>query len=160
MSKQYLYKILTPDLLDDKDIYSEKFKRINIECSPELDPFYNSKHKRWEWILLKDWVVEYDGKIYTVPAGFVTDGATIPRFLWPIFGTPTEVPRLYVALIHDYLYTIGPKEDPKANGETRKLADRLYRDFNIQLGVPKLRTNIEYRFIRWFGGKHWVVEDE
>ena len=160
MSKKYLYKILTPEQLDDATIYSDKFKRINTECAPELEPFYNSKHKKWEWILLKNWVVEYDGVVYTVPAGFVTDGATIPRWLWPMFGTPTDIPRLYVALLHDYLYTIGPTMDPNPRGPMRKQADQIYRDFNIQLGEPKVRTNVEYRFIRWFGGKHWVVEDE
>ena len=160
MTKKYLYKILTPEQLVDNEIYSEKFKRINTECAPKLDPFFNSKDKKWEWVLLEDWVVEYDGVIYTVPKGFVTDGATIPEFLWPIFGTPTDVPRLYVALLHDYLYTIGPVKDSDPKCKLRTKADQIYRDFNIQLGEPKWRTYVEYRFIRWFGGKHWVVEDE
>ena len=77
-----------------------------------------------------------------------------------MFGTPMDIPRLYVALLHDYLYTIGPTMDPNPRGLMRKQADELYKDFNIQLGEPKVRTNVEYRFIRWFGGKHWVVEDE
>lgn len=160
MTKKYLYKILTPEQLKDAEIYSDLFKKINTQCAPKLDPFFNSKHKRWEWVLLENWTVEYNGVTYVVPEGFVTDGATIPKFLWPIFGTPTDIPRLYVALLHDYLYTIGPKQDPNPRGQLRRQADRLYLDFNIQLGEPKTRTKIEYRFIRWFGGKHWVVEDE
>lgn len=160
MTKKYLYKILTPEQLKDAEIYSDLFKKINTQCAPKLDPFFNSKHKRWEWVLLENWTVEYNGVTYVVPEGFVTDGATIPKFLWPIFGTPTDIPRLYVALLHDYLYTIGPKQDPNPRGQLRQQADQLYLDFNIQLGEPKTRTKIEYRFIRWFGGKHWVVEDE
>lgn len=158
-SKNYLYKILTPDQLKDQTIYSDKFVEINTMLAPELDPIYNSTTKTWNWVLLKDWVVEYDGIVYVVPKGFVTDGATIPKWLWPIFGTPTDVPRLYVALLHDYLYTIGPRKDPNKRCKLRKQADRIYRDFNIQLGEPKCRTNVEYSFIRMFGGKHWVVED-
>ena len=159
MAKKYLYKILTPDQLIDEEIFSDKFKRINAILAPELEPIFNPKEKKTEWKLLKDWVVEYDGTIYTVPAGFITDGASIPEFLWPVFGTPTDIPRLYVALLHDYLYTIGPVEDPDPKCKLRKRADKIYRDFNIQLGEPKCRTCVEYRFIRWFGGKHWVVEN-
>ena len=32
--------------------------------------------------------VAADGRTIIVPKGFETDGATIPRFLWPIYGHP------------------------------------------------------------------------
>ena len=158
--KRFSFWILTPEELNDKTIDIETLKKINADCVPELEPFYNTKRKRWEWRLKKDWEVKYNDKTYIVPAGFCSDGATIPRWLWPIFGTPIEIPRLYVAIIHDFLYTMGPKQNPHPGCSLRKHADRVYRDFNIQLGEPKLRTRIEYRFIRWFGGSHWVVADE
>jgi len=44
---------------------------------------------------------------YTVPAGFVTDGATVPRFLWPLF--PPVGRYLAAAVLHDYLLTKQPR---------------------------------------------------
>ena len=160
MAKKYFYKVLTVVEQDDKDLFSPRFVEINAMLRPELEPYFCSKQKKWIWKLTKDWEVEYRGTVYIVPKGFSTDGASIPRFLWPLFGTPMEVPRLYVALLHDYLYTIGPKVDPDPKCVLRAQADLIYRDFNIQLGCPKVRTNVEYWFIRKCGDKHWVVEDE
>ena len=37
----------------------------------------------------------------TVPRGFVTDAATIPMGLWPVF--PPDGPWIRAAVIHDYL---------------------------------------------------------
>lgn len=44
-----------------------------------------------------------DGTVYTIPAGFVTDGASVPRPLWwlyPPFGEDYEP----AVVLHDYLY--------------------------------------------------------
>lgn len=79
------------------------------------------------WVLADDWNVIYKGDTYIIPSGFATDGASIPRFLWRVSGTPLSTPRLFAAIIHDYLYGGG---DPDA---TRKDADTIYRDLQLVL---------------------------
>lgn len=101
------------------------------------------------WELAADWSLVYEGEVYRLPMGFKTDGASIPRFLWRLCGTPLEVPRLYAALVHDYLYGGG---DPEA---TREDADKLYRDIQIALDVSKFKAYTEYYALRAFGGGHW-----
>lgn len=101
------------------------------------------------WELVYDWTVVFRGEFYHVPAHEFTDGASVPRFLWRVCGHPLQVPRLYAALIHDYLYS---GEDPEA---TRRDADDLYRDLQIALGVPKWKARLEWVFIRLFGRSHW-----
>ncbi|TPI27329.1 DUF1353 domain-containing protein [Mesorhizobium sp. B3-1-9] len=43
-----------------------------------------------------------NGLEWTVPAGEVTDGASIPRFAWSLVGGPFDGPYLDAAIIHDY----------------------------------------------------------
>lgn len=56
-------------------------------------------------VVMEDWHVEIDGTEYTIPAGFASDGASIPRWLWRVCGTPMQVPRLYGAIFHDGVYS-------------------------------------------------------
>lgn len=102
------------------------------------------KHK-----LLSDWIVTFRGEEYRVPMEFITDGASIPFWLQPICGDPNKVPRVYAALMHDWLYSGG---DPEA---TRAEADDLYRDMQIALGVPRWKAYVEWTALRIFGRSHW-----
>ena len=45
--------------------------------------------------LASAWRVVYRGETYAVPAGFVTDGASIPAWIQWLCGSPWEAPRLY-----------------------------------------------------------------
>ncbi len=57
------------------------------------------KYDRTLYLLLEDF--EFSG--VTVPKGFITDGATIPRIFWPILP---PVHRYFpAAVVHDYLLT-------------------------------------------------------
>ncbi len=104
-----------------------------------------------KWVLVYDWALIYRKEIYSLPKGFETDGASIPRFLWRLCGTPMDVPRLYAALVHDFIYA---GFDPVA---TRKDADELYRDIQIALDVPKWKAYTEYYALRLFGAANWRV---
>ncbi|WP_051560463.1 DUF1353 domain-containing protein [Marinobacterium jannaschii] len=44
----------------------------------------------------------------TIPAGFETDGATVPRLLWSLF--PPVDRYLSAAILHDYLLTQAERE--------------------------------------------------
>ena len=99
--------------------------------------------------LVERFDVKFRGEDYSVPAGFETDGASIPRWLWPVCGHPLQAPRVIAAVVHDYLYGGG---DPEA---TRADADDLYRDMQLALGIPRRRAYLEWVVLRLFGWLHW-----
>lgn len=102
-----------------------------------------------QWRLCYDWTVVFRGEYYVLPAGFETDGASIPRWLWWLCGTPLQVPRLYAAIVHDYLYGGGDADATRAD------ADDLYRDLQIALGVPRWKAYVEWAALRLCGKSHW-----
>ena len=57
---------------------------------------------RRRWVLMEPWTVMIQGILYEIPAGFITDGASVPRFLWWLFK-PTGI-LLLPAIVHDYGY--------------------------------------------------------
>jgi len=83
-----------------------------------------------------------------VPAGFVTDLATVPRVLWP-FIAPSG-PHQRAAIVHDYLYQC-------VGDVSRFLADAIFRDLMRQLDVPLWRRVLAYYAVRAFGGRHWAA---
>jgi hypothetical protein len=88
----------------------------------------------------------------TVPAGFVFDGASIPRFFWRIAGHPMLPRYIAAAVVHDYLYgLLGPYD----NGYemTRKEADLLFYDMLRTDGVSWLKANEMYYAVRAGGWK-------
>lgn len=101
------------------------------------------------WELAADWYIVFNGYVFNLPIGFKTDGASIPRYLWRVCGTPLEAPRVYAALVHDWLYSGG---DPDA---TRGEADAIYRDIQIALGVSKVKAFAEWAALRLCGWTHW-----
>ena len=76
-----------------------------------------------------------------IPRGFVTDFASVPWFLWPIF--PPSGEWCEAAVLHDYLYSRQPC--------SRFLADALFREAMFQLKVPLWRRVAIYYGVRVFG---------
>ncbi len=87
------------------------------------------------------------GMTITVPAGFPTDGATVPR--WPIvywfFGGRAEEP----AAIHDWIY--------RQQNLTRAIGDVLFRDGMRVCHPPEsiLRQWGMWIGVRFFGWFFW-----
>lgn len=106
------------------------------------------------WELASDWRVICGTRSLVIPRGFATDGASIPRALWRVCGTPLDVPRLYAAIVHDYLYSGG------VAGVTRAEADAVYRDMQIALGVSRLKAWTEWAALRVCGASHWEDADD
>lgn len=105
--------------------------------------------------LNQDWTVWVRGWVFTVPRHFRTDGASIPRALWRLCGHPLESPRVYAALVHDWLYSgRGP------SGIDRGEADAIYRDLLVEVGWGRFRSFVEWVAIRWFGSSHWTAKKE
>lgn len=84
--------------------------------------------------------------------GFKTDGASIPRFLWRVFGSPYDPDIFPSAIGHDGLYRgeIVPRKD----------ADRAFLRMMEKNGVPKKKRRLVYRGVRWFGWITWLGHTE
>ena len=120
-----------------------------------------------EAVLAEPWhISEVCGFSFIVPAGTTTDGASIPRFLWRLCGHPLQTPRVYAALLHDWLYsdfqlTTAAIHDSKYYDSalptdlTRKEADECYRALLRHFGVPAWAATTEYYALRLFGGSHY-----
>lgn len=76
----------------------------------------------------------------TVPCGFETDLASVPRVFWAVY--PPFGKYIEASVIHDYLYR------QKFN---RKEADKLFRKIMKEDGVGFLTRNLFYFAVRFFG---------
>ena len=88
---------------------------------------------------------EPDGEKITVPAGFLTDFASVPRPLWVIL--PPDGLYTQSAVLHDFLYA--------TQILTRKESDDIFLDGMKILGVPFLVRQTIYRAVRMFGWIPW-----
>ena len=84
--------------------------------------------------------------------GFRTDGASIPRLLWRVFGSPYDPDIFPSAIGHDGLYRgeIVPRKD----------ADRAFLWMMEKSGVPEKKRRLIYRGVRWFGWITWLGHTE
>lgn len=82
-----------------------------------------------------------------IPAGFVTDFASVPRLPVTYFlaGNTAHKP----AVLHDYLYSLG------GDDAAREYADNVLRAGMEANGDPWWRRWMVYRAVRLFGASHW-----
>lgn len=120
----------------------QEFKSIVV-----VSPFADGKF----WYLRSplNWLSS-DGVTITVPEGFVTDFATIPRYLWMIL--PKWEKYGPAAVVHDYLYW-----EQKYNGEviTRKKADNYMLEAMRDCGVSCCKRKVIHKVLRLLGGFAW-----
>ncbi len=84
--------------------------------------------------------------IVVVPAGFVTDFASVPRAFWvllPPFGR-----HQLAAIVHDFLYW--------DQGCTREQADALLRAAMAESAVEPGTRDVIWQAVRAFGGTAWT----
>jgi hypothetical protein len=106
-----------------------------------------------EWTGGKDapWSVIYDLHFQdevtqiTVPAGFETDLASVPRLLWGLI--PPYGRYIRAAIIHDYLYATGKID--------RERADGIFLALMRQDKVEKWKQIIMYLAVRGFGWRNF-----
>jgi len=100
-----------------------------------------------KWVLLAPLVYESDvaGRIITVPAGFPTDLASVPR-LPIVYSLCGNVARR-AAVVHDYLYTSG--RAPRA------VADAVFLEASAVIGVAGWRRWLMWAGVRIGGSSHY-----
>lgn len=99
----------------------------------------------------------------TVPAGFVTDLASVPRWAWII--VPPDGPWVKAAIIHDYLYATGGTGKWKRQAASitrpepysRLEADRILREGMENRGVGAFARGLIYAAVRIGGGPGWQL---
>ncbi|MFG3962074.1 DUF1353 domain-containing protein [Escherichia coli] len=101
-----------------------------------LDHFLWRVHEPFDFYLSDD-----NSDVIEVPAGFITDLATVPRVFWMIL--PPDGRYAKAAIIHDYMYDNALR--------TRREADRIFLDGMKVLGVPCWKRMIMYGAVRLFG---------
>lgn len=95
----------------------------------------------------EDWRVSVRSSVLVVPADFSSDGASVPRALQWLCGDPMERPRLYAALLHDWLYTTGVV--------SRAEADAIYYAMLRHFGYSPVDASVNYLAVRLFGSRHY-----
>lgn len=94
--------------------------------------------------------VSASGATWRTPPGMETDGASIPRFLWPIFGGPFEGKYRDAAIVHDWYCSVRsrPWEDTHL----------MFHEAMLVSGVSQQRARSLYLGVR-FGGPRWSKMD-
>jgi hypothetical protein len=115
---------------------------ITLYQKPCLYPMYE-----YNFSVCKDYPFKVDNDIYVVPEGFVTDLASIPRILWPLYA-PNHVETIPAAVIHDYLYFC-------PGNFSRQDVDYIFYQALINEGI-KTSTALKYWLaVRTFGWRYF-----
>ncbi len=104
------------------------------------------------FILFEDVVVESLGYSITVKKGFDFDGASIPKWLWSIYGSPLNGSYVVASLIHDGLYA--------SQKVSKSVSDKIFLDIMKQSNVGYIKRTSMYLAVKLFGGKDWKEASE
>ena len=104
------------------------------------------------FILSKDKTVESLGYSVTVKKGFDFDGASIPKWLWSIYGSPLNGDYVVASLIHDGLYA--------SQKISKSLSDKVFLDVMKQSKVGYMKRTSMYLAVKLFGAKDWKEASE
>ncbi|ECB2272091.1 DUF1353 domain-containing protein, partial [Salmonella enterica subsp. enterica serovar Newport] len=110
-----------------------------------LDHYLWRIHEPFEFYLSDD-----NSDVISVPAGFITDLASVPRIFWTFM--PPDGKYAKAAIIHDYLYDNALR--------TKKEADRIFLDGMTVLGVPKWKRIVMYLAVRIFGRGNYSKDQQ
>ena len=114
---------------------------------PPLDP-PPLDSRSTDWLLWCGYVGPLiEGKATLIRRGFLTDGASIPRPVWPVVGHPFQVPLLAYALPHDGEYA--------AELHPRDVCDRRMLIGMVD-SVNRVKRNVIYSSVRGGGGIPWA----
>lgn len=101
----------------------------------------------------EEYVVEFCGERTVVPVGTLFDGASIPRLLWWIAGSPYQPRYKQASAVHDLHYEA--HEAHEGSAIDRKTSDRIYAGILIRDGVSPVMACLHYVALRAFGWLAW-----
>lgn len=111
--------------------------------SPTVKPFADNQ----DWLLVENLVYSMgqSGISITIPRGFVTDFASIPRPLWSLLSPHGRYSK--AAIVHDYLYWV--------QSCTRLQADNILLIAMKESGVSTAQQREIYAGVRAGGNSAW-----
>jgi len=95
-------------------------------------------------------VVDVDGKLITIPSGFVTDFASIPRVFWAV-DSPFDIKTITPSILHDYMYGC-------PNGYSREKIDSIFHSALIDNLVNPVKAYAYWLAVR-IGGHSYFNKD-
>jgi hypothetical protein len=98
--------------------------------------------------LMRDWRVRYAGREIVIPAGFESDWASVPRWLWWIIP-PHQYPA--ASLLHDFLYA--------SEYLKRDWCDRAFRHALLERGASNAYADVCFVAVRSCGWWVWMRHD-
>ena len=115
---------------------------------PVVLPFNDGQH----WVVTAPLTYQIGDSPHriTVPQGFVTDFASIPRVFHALLA-PTGRPGRG-AIVHDYLYWEQPC--------TREQADWILLLAMMESGVDVVTRQLVYKVVDWFGASAWQLNQQ
>jgi hypothetical protein len=104
---------------------------------------------------------EGSGETITIPGGFVTDLASVPKLFRGLL--PPDGPWAKAAVVHDFLYwsrgtcrdALGRIQRTRIEPYTRKEADDIFAEAMKVLGVPAWRRKAIWTAVRLGGQGGW-----
>lgn len=108
--------------------------------------WYDSESRGRVYIVLSAFDFEIDGEIFTVPAGFESDGMSVPKYLWWAWNPKNHLDLLECSVVHDYLYA--------SKVVSRRRADIWYRNQLEKHGYA-VGSVLAFGALRFFGWTHW-----
>lgn len=88
----------------------------------------------------------------TIDKGFDFDGASIPKWLWSIYGSPLNGNYVVASLIHDGLYA--------SQKVSKSVSDKIFLDIMKQSNVGYVKRTSMYLAVKMFGGIAWKKASE
>lgn len=129
-----------------------------------------------------------DGPFITVPYFFLSDGASIPRLLWTLVGSPWSGDYVQAAVVHDYLFRncgwvvhrckrlsskyecsdiLKLDNNTHIVKYTHDACNKILHDASDVLGTKSWRSAVMYVGLYWGGlptwhnwHKHWIKRNK
>ena len=126
-------------------MYYKEFHRLKNGLN--LTPLSNGNY-----ILTKSYKIRLDnGDLITVPKGYQTNGADIPRLFWRLYP-PYSPEYMSAVVIHDYLCdrAIETAKDKKDLQDLFLYADNAFREILEKLNIKQSKVKTFYNAVRFW----------
>lgn len=107
---------------------------------------------------------------FTIPAGYVWNGADIPKLLWPAVGSQHNPEFKDASMVHDYMLEFKwdiykpPLSLEISIADYRRLTSLIFRQILKNVGVPTIKANIMSGAVQFFQAvfnrKQWKQEEK
>ena len=110
----------------------------------KADIWWDGRERSTKLTLLEP--IDVEG--WTVPAGYVSDGSSIPRAFWAWLD-PLDARYVKVFVWHDWAYDEGifPREH----------VDGMMRQYLVRAGMRRSQAAVIYWMVTLFGGSHYAL---